>query len=62
MNDPNWQQHPQQYHSYPFNRYQDDWGRTSHRLRPRPTICPVFLAKRKILPEKSGTPLAHRRR
>jgi hypothetical protein len=25
--------------------------RTSHRLRPRPTICPVFLAKRDSFPK-----------
>jgi hypothetical protein len=28
MHDPNWQQHPQQF-TYSFNRFQDDWSRTS---------------------------------
>jgi hypothetical protein len=29
MNDKNWQQHPQQYTTYPFARFQDDWSPTS---------------------------------
>lgn len=29
MNDPNWQQHPDKYHSYSFSRFQQDWSRTS---------------------------------
>lgn len=29
MHDQNWQQHPDQYHAYPFNRFQDDWSSTS---------------------------------
>ena len=29
VNDNNWQQHPQQYTTYPFARFQDDWSSTS---------------------------------
>jgi hypothetical protein len=29
MDDKNWQQHPQQYTTYPFTRFQDDWSSTS---------------------------------
>jgi hypothetical protein len=29
MNDKNWQQHQQQYATYPFARFQDDWSSTS---------------------------------
>ena len=29
MHDPNWQQHPDEYHTYPFSRFQDDWSSTS---------------------------------
>jgi hypothetical protein len=29
LNDANWQQHPQQYTTYPFTRFQDDWSSTS---------------------------------
>jgi hypothetical protein len=29
VHDANWQQHPQQYSTYPFKRFQDDWGPTS---------------------------------
>jgi len=29
MNDANWQQHPQQYTTYPFARFQGDWSSTS---------------------------------
>ena len=28
-NDPNWQQHPQQYQPYGFNEFQKDWGPAS---------------------------------
>ncbi len=27
--DPNWQQHPANYSTYPFARFQQDWGRNS---------------------------------
>jgi hypothetical protein len=26
MNDPNWKQHPQQYHDYPYGSFYLDWG------------------------------------
>jgi hypothetical protein len=26
VNDPNWQQHPAEYSTYPFARFQGDWG------------------------------------
>ena len=26
MNDPNWEQHPQNYPNYPFNEFYRDWG------------------------------------
>jgi len=29
VNDKNWQQHAGQYLTYPFSRFQDDWGPTS---------------------------------
>ena len=29
LNDKNWQQHQQQYTTYPFARFQDDWSATS---------------------------------
>jgi hypothetical protein len=29
MNDPNWQQHAAQYSTYPFARFQGDWGPSS---------------------------------
>ncbi len=29
MHDKNWQQHPQQYATYPFARFQGDWGANS---------------------------------
>ncbi len=29
LNDPNWQQHPNQHSGYPFERFQQDWGPTS---------------------------------
>jgi hypothetical protein len=29
MHDPDWQKHPNKYRSYPFDRFQDDWSRTS---------------------------------
>jgi hypothetical protein len=29
MHDPNWQQHPDKYSAYSFNRFHDDWSRTS---------------------------------
>jgi hypothetical protein len=29
VHDPNWQQHPDKYGSYPFNRFQADWSATS---------------------------------
>jgi len=29
VHDKNWQQHPQQYSTYPFSRFVDDWGPTS---------------------------------
>jgi hypothetical protein len=29
MHDPNWQKHPDQYHTYPFSRFQDDWSSSS---------------------------------
>jgi hypothetical protein len=29
MHDPNWQQHPDEYHTYPFSRFQDDWSSSS---------------------------------
>lgn len=29
LNDKNWQQHPQNYTTYPFARFQDDWSPTS---------------------------------
>ncbi len=29
VHDANWQQHPQQYSTYPFKRFQDDWSPTS---------------------------------
>ena len=29
MHDPSWQQHPDQYRTYPFNRFQDDWSSSS---------------------------------
>jgi hypothetical protein len=29
MHDKDWQQHPQQYGVYPFNRFQQDWSSTS---------------------------------
>jgi len=29
MHDPNWQQHPDRYHAYPFSRFQDDWSSSS---------------------------------
>lgn len=29
LNDKNWQQHPQQYTTYPFARFQEDWSPTS---------------------------------
>lgn len=29
LNDKNWQQHPQQYATYPFARFQGDWSPTS---------------------------------
>ena len=29
MHDPNWQQHPEKYRSYTFDRFQADWGSNS---------------------------------
>jgi hypothetical protein len=29
MHDPDWQKHPNNFKSYPFDRFQDDWSRTS---------------------------------
>jgi hypothetical protein len=29
INDKDWQQHPQQHTTYPYNRFQDDWSSTS---------------------------------
>lgn len=29
LNDKNWQQHPQQYTTYPFTRFQEDWSSSS---------------------------------
>ena len=29
MHDPEWQKHPNKYRNYPFDRFQDDWSRTS---------------------------------
>jgi hypothetical protein len=29
MNDPDWRKHPGNYSAYPFNRFHDDWSRTS---------------------------------
>jgi hypothetical protein len=29
INDKNWQQHPQQYATYPYSRFQGDWSSTS---------------------------------
>jgi hypothetical protein len=29
LNDKNWQQHPQQYTTYPFSRFEGDWGPNS---------------------------------
>jgi hypothetical protein len=29
VNDKNWQQHPQQYSTYPFDRFRSDWSSTS---------------------------------
>jgi hypothetical protein len=28
-NDPNWQQHPQEYKAYPFSQFEKDWGPAS---------------------------------
>jgi hypothetical protein len=64
MNDPNWQQHPQQYHSYPFSRFQDDWSRTSpnneygviqtHRIAAAHVYGNVLLVAVLINGRKSG--------
>src|ERR1700739_3005805 len=29
VHDPNWQQHPEKYGAYPFDRFEKDWSRTS---------------------------------
>src|SRR3974377_2007261 len=29
MHDPDWQKHPNKFKTYPFDRFQDDWSRTS---------------------------------
>lgn len=64
MNDPNWQQHPDRYHSYPFSRYQDDWSRTSpdneygviqtHRIAASHVYGSVLLVAVLINGRKSG--------
>jgi hypothetical protein len=59
-NDPDWQQHPQQYATYNYGAFQVDWGRssdwgqiTSHRIvmakrTGSGTVIGVELNKRKI--------------
>lgn len=64
MNDPNWQQHPEKYHAYPFSRYQDDWSSTSpdneygviktHRIAASHVYGNVLLVAVLINGRKSG--------
>jgi hypothetical protein len=64
MHDPSWQQHPDQYHSYPFSRFEQDWSRTSpdneygviqtHRIAASRVYGNVLLVAVLINGRKSG--------
>lgn len=46
FNDPNWQQHPNNYSAYTFNRFEQDWGPTSHQNEYGPIRSHNIVAER----------------